>query len=162
MESLTIRKADLKDLEIIQNLNNELFDLELKKYDTTLVKDWAISSDGKEYFEDLIKNHFVVVVLLNNQVIGYLAGTINEKGSYENIQYGEINNMFIKDSCRGYGVGKALVNEFKLHCKNNGINDLIVTASAKNKNAINFYKKNGFEDFNLTLTMNIEEENNGQ
>ena len=67
--------------------------------------------------------------------------------------------MFIKDSCRGYGVGKALVNEFKMYCKSKGINDLIVTASAKNKSAINFYKKNGFEEFNLTLTMNIEEEN---
>lgn len=157
MKDLIIRKANLKDLEIIQNLNNEFFDLELKNYDTTLVKDWAISSEGKEYFEDLIKNHFVVVALLENQIVGYLAGTINEKGSYENIQYGEINNMFIKDSCRGYGVGKKLVNEFKLHCKNNSITDLIVTASAKNKNAINFYKKNGFEEFNLTLTMNIEE-----
>lgn len=159
MKDLVIRNANLQDLEIIQKLNNELFDLELKNYDTTLVKDWAISNEGKEYFEDLINNNFVVVSLLDNEIVGYLAGTINEKGSYENIQYGEINNMFIKDNCRGYGVGKALVNEFKLYCKSNGINDLIVTASAKNKNAINFYKKNGFEDFNLTLTMNIEEEN---
>lgn len=159
MKNLIIRNADLKDLEIIQKLNNELFDLELKNYDTTLVKDWAISNEGKKYFEDLINNHFVVVALLDDEIVGYLAGTINEKGSYENIQYGEINNMFIKDSYRGYGVGKALVNEFKMYCKSKGINDLIVTASAKNKNAINFYKKNGFEEFNLTLTMNIEEEN---
>lgn len=159
MKNLIIRNADLKDLEIIQKLNNELFDLELKNYDTTLVKDWAISNEGKKYFEDLINNHFVVVALLDDEIVGYLAGTINEKGSYENIQYGEINNMFIKDSCRGYGVGKALVNEFKMYCKSKGINDLIVTASAKNKSAINFYKKNGFEEFNLTLTMNIEEEN---
>lgn len=141
MKNLIIRNADLKDLEIIQKLNNELFDLELKNYDTTLVKDWAISNEGKKYFEDLINNHFVVVALLDDEIVGYLAGTINEKGSYENIQYGEINNMFIKDSCRGYGVGKALVNEFKMYCKSKGINDLIVTASAKNKNAINFYKK---------------------
>ena len=159
MKNLIIRNADLKDLEIIQKLNNELFDLELKNYDTTLVKDWAISNEGKKYFEDLINNHFVVVALLDDEIVGYLAGTINEKGSYENIQYGEINNMFIKDSYRGYGVGKALVNEFKMYCKSKGINDLIVTASSKNKNAINFYKKNGFEEFNLTLTMNIEEEN---
>ncbi len=159
MKNLIIRNADLKDLEIIQKLNNELFDLELKNYDTTLVKDWAISNEGKEYFEDLINNHFVMVALLDDEIVGYLAGTINEKGSYENIQYGEINNMFIKDSYRGYGVGKALVNEFKMYCKSKGINDLIVTASSKNKNAINFYKKNGFEEFNLTLTMNIEEEN---
>lgn len=157
--NIDFRKAELKDLEDIQNLNKELFDLELECYDTTLVKDWSISNEGKKYFEDLINNSYVIVAILNNEIVGYLAGTINEKGSYENVQYGEINNMFIKDSCRGYGVGKSLVSEFKLYCKNNGINNLIVTASAKNKNAINFYKKNGFEDFNLTLTMTMEEKN---
>lgn len=157
MKNLFVRKANLNDLETIQKLNNQLFDLELKYYDTTLVKDWAISNEGKEYFKDLINNYYVVVALLNDEIVGYLAGTINEKGSYENVQYGEIRNMFIKDNCRGYGVGKKLVKEFKLYCRNNGLNDLIVTASTKNINAINFYKKNGFEDFNLTLTMNIEE-----
>lgn len=157
MKNLLIRKANINDLSHIQELNNNLFDLELENYDPTLVKDWAISNDGQLYFEDLINDHFVVVALLNDEIVGYLAGTINEKGSYENIQYGEINNMFIKDSCRGYGVGKALVNEFKLYCKSNDINNLMVTASAKNINAINFYKKNGFGDFNLTLTMNIKE-----
>jgi len=156
MKNLLIRKADINDLSYIQELNNNLFDLELENYDPTLVRDWAISNDGKTYFEDLINNHYVVVALLDDEIVGYLAGTINEKGSYENIQYGEINNMFIKDSCRGYGVGKSLVNEFKKYCKENNINNLIVTASAKNSNAINFYKKNGFEDFNLTLTMNID------
>lgn len=156
MKNLLIRKANINDLSYIQELNNNLFDLELENYDPTLVKDWAISNDGKMYFEDLINNNFVVVALLDDEIVGYLAGTINEKGSYENIQYGEINNMFIKDSCRGYGVGKSLVNEFKKHCKENNINNLIVTASSKNLNAINFYKKNGFEDFNLTLTMNID------
>lgn len=158
MKNLSIRKAKLTDLGTIQNLNNKLFALELENYDSTLVKDWAISKEGKEYFKDLINNHFVVVALLDEEIVGYLAGTINEQGSYENIQYGEINNMFVKDNCRGYGVGKTLVNEFKLYCKNNGIDNLIVTASAKNINAITFYKRNGFEDFNLTLTMNIEEE----
>ena len=64
--------------------------------------------------------------------------------------------MFIKDNLRGYGIGKRLINSFKDYCKENNIDNLIVTASSKNSNAINFYKRNGFEDFNLTLTMNID------
>jgi len=87
--------------------------------------------------------------------LGYLAGSINEKGSYEEVQYGEINNMFIKDKCRGLGIGKSLINSFKDYCKSNGIKNLKVTASYKNKNAIEFYKKNGFEEFDLTLTTRI-------
>ena len=48
-----------------------------------------------------------------------------------------------------------LINNFKNYCRNNNISNLKVVASSKNKNAIEFYRKNGFDDFNLTLTMNI-------
>ena len=160
MNDLTIRIAHINDLEYIQELNNELFKLEKENYDPTLVSNWPLTEEGKKYFEDLINNHYVVVAILNNEIVGYLAGTINEKGSYEDVQYGEKNNMFINDNYRGYGIGKKLINSFKDYCKERNINNLIVTASSKNINAINFYKNNGFNDFNLTLTMNIKEDKN--
>lgn len=155
MENIIIRKAILEDVSYIQNLNNELFKLEKENYDTTLVLNWALTEDGKEYFEDLIKNQYVIVATLEEKIIGYLAGSINEKGSYEKIHYGEINNMFIQENYRLYGIGKKLINTFKDYCRNNNISNLKVVASSKNKNAIDFYRKNGFDDFNLTLTMNI-------
>ena len=52
MKNLSIRKANINDLSYIQELNNNLFDLGSENYDPTLVKDWAISNDGKMYFED--------------------------------------------------------------------------------------------------------------
>lgn len=155
MDNVIIRKATLDDLFEIQNLNNLLFKLEKENFDPTLVEDWPLSVDGKNYFKELIENNFVVVAIINNEIVGYLAGSINEKGSYEEIQYGEVNNMFIKSECRGYGLGKMLINEFKNYCSSNSINNLVVTASAKNVNAIEFYKKNGFDDFNITLTTKI-------
>lgn len=155
MENIVIRKAILEDVSYIQNLNNELFKLEKENYDTTLVLNWALTEEGKDYFEDLIKNQYVIVATLEDKIIGYLAGSINEKGSYEEIHYGEINNMFIQENYRLYGIGKKLINTFKDYCRNNNISNLKVVASSKNKNAIEFYRKNGFDDFNLTLTMNI-------
>ena len=155
MDNVIIRKATLDDLFEIQNLNNLLFKLEKENFDPTLVEDWPLSADGKNYFKELIENNFVVVAIINNEIVGYLAGSINEKGSYEEIQYGEVNNMFIKSECRGYGLGKLLINEFKNYCSSNSINNLVVTASAKNVNAIEFYKRNGFDDFNITLTTKI-------
>lgn len=155
MDNVIIRKATLDDLFEIQNLNNLLFKLEKENFDPTLVEDWPLSADGKNYFKELIENNFVVVAIINNEIVGYLAGSINEKGSYEEIQYGEVNNMFIKSECRGYGLGKMLINEFKNYCSSNSINNLVVTASAKNVNAIEFYKRNGFDDFNITLTTKI-------
>lgn len=157
MNNVIIRKATLNDLYHVQSLNNLLFKLEKENFDPTLVENWPMTKEGKEYFKNLIEEAYVIVAVLDDEIVGYLAGSINEKGSYEEIQYGEVNNMFIKNECRGYGVGKLLINNFKEYCIFNGIKNLIVTASFKNINAIEFYRKNGFNDFNVTLTMNIED-----
>ena len=61
--------------------------------------------------------------------------------------------MFIKEWFRWYGIGKKLVDEFKKYCKLNNIDNIKVTASYKNENAVNFYKNNWFDEFNVTLTM---------
>ena len=141
-----IRKATLEDLKDIQSLNNDLFKLEKANYDTTLIPNWPLSDKGKEYFTDLIENHYVIVATEKEEIIGYLAGSINEKGSYTEIQYGEIDNMIVKDEYRGSGIGKELINNFKEYCKSNGINNIKVMASYKNRNAVEFYHKNGFEE----------------
>ena len=155
VNEIFIRKAQLEDLNIIQNLNNELFKLEKENYDSTLVRDWSLSEDGKQYFEDLIINNYVIVAIKDDKIVGYLAGSINEKGSYEEIQYGEINNMLVDNNFRGLGIGKLLIDKFKQYCKDNNINNLKVVASAKNIKAIEFYKNNGFNDFDITLTTEI-------
>lgn len=157
MRNVVIRNATLNDLYEIQILNNELFKLEKENFDSTLVENWPMTKEGEKYFKVLITEAYVIVAVLNNKIIGYLAGSLNEKGAYEEIQYGEVNNMFIKSDCRGYGIGKLLINKFKKYCVSCGIKNLIVTASAKNTNAIEFYKKNGFNDFNLTLTLDIKD-----
>ena len=48
MENIEIRKASLEDLEIVRNLNNELFKLEKENFDSTLVENWPLSEDGKQ------------------------------------------------------------------------------------------------------------------
>lgn len=92
---------------------------------------------------------------LDNTIVGYLAGSIEEKGAYNEIQYGEINNMFVKEENRGVGIGKFLINNFKDYCKSKNISHIKVVASYKNKNAIEFYHKNGFEEFDITLTTKL-------
>lgn len=157
MKDIIIRQATLNDLKSIQKLNYELFKLEKENFDPTLIVDWPLSEEGKSYFENLIKNEYVIIAIEDENIIGYLAGTINEKGSYELLQYGEINNMLVDNNYRGSGIGKKLINRFKEYCKTKNITNLKVVASAKNLNAIDFYKKQGFKDFDVMLTMNMEE-----
>ena len=103
----------------------------------------------------MILHHYVQVAVLNDHIIGYLASSINEKGPYENIQYGEINNMYILEEYQGQKIGTKLIANFKKYLKDNNISSLKVTASYKNIKVINFYKRNGLAEFNIELTQNF-------
>ena len=48
-----------------------------------------------------------------------------------------------------------LFDKFKKVCIENDIKELKVVASYKNTNAINFYKKNGFEETDITLKQSL-------
>ena len=155
MKKVIIRKANLEDLTSIQKLNNNLFDLEFNNFDDTLKLGWALEKDGKEYFEDMIKNEIVFVAQIEDKIVGYLAGSICESISYITESFAELDNMCIDDEYRRFGIGTLLMNEFKKYCKEKNMQNIKVTASAKNSRAIQFYMKNGFEDYNITLKYKI-------
>ena len=155
MERINIRRANINDLNAVQELNNSLFELEFNNFDNTLKLGWPFEKDGKEYFEDMIKNEIVFVAEVEEKIVGYLAGSICEPISYITESFAELDNMCIDDEYRRFGIGTLLINEFKKYCKEKNIQNIKVTASAKNSRAIQFYMKNGFEDYNLTLKYKI-------
>lgn len=155
MEKVIIRKAVLEDLISIQKLNDNLFDLEFNNFDDTLKREWALEKEGQEYFEDMIKNEIVFVAQIEEKIVGYLAGSICEEISYITESFVELDNMCIDDEYRRFGIGTLLMDEFKKYCKEKNMQNIKVTASAKNSRAIQFYIKNGFEDYNITLKYKI-------
>ena len=56
---------------------------------------------------------------------------------------------------RRKGIGKKLVEEFKKYCILQDIEEMKVTANYKNINAREFYKNNGFDDFEITYKMKL-------
>ena len=156
MDNINIRKANMADLFEIQKLNKELFELESKNFDSTLITDWPLTQEGREYFENAIKNDIVLVACVDKQIVGYLAGTLNSQYSYNNIVQAELDNMCIMNEFRKLGIGGKLFEEFKKICKENKINEIKVVASYNNLNAIDFYKRNGFKEAELTLKQNID------
>lgn len=152
----TIKKASIEDLNTIQDLNNKLFELEYNNFDPTLKIGWPYEIAGEEYFKDLIENQIIYIALVDKEIVGYLAGSIHVENSYNTTSIAELDNMFILEEYRKYGIGTKLFNEFKEYCKKSNIQELKVTASSKNKNAIKFYQKNGFEEFETTLKISLE------
>lgn len=145
---MIIRKATAADLQRIQELNNELFELELACFDKYLIKDWSLSDEGKIYFENAIKNSFVIVAEVDNKVVGYLLG---EDIPYYNFKIAELCNMCVDEKYRKLGIGKALYKEFEKHFTELGIINFMVTASFKNEAAKAFYKKMSFTEANSTF-----------
>lgn len=103
----------------------------------------------------MINNEFAFVATDNENIVGYLAGSICDTISYVTESFAELDNMYIDDKYRRLGIGTMLIDEFKKYCKEKNIENIKVTASAKNSKAIEFYKKNGFEDYNITFKYKI-------
>lgn len=150
-----MRKATMEDLKKIQELNSELFIKEFREYDNSLNVKWSFEKFGENYFKDAIKDEYVVVATDNEEIVGYLAGSIDVEKSYNINKIAELDNMFIKESYRKCGVGTKLIQSFISFCNDKEISDIRVTASFKNKEAIQFYMKNGFEEFELTLRRKV-------
>ena len=156
MENIIIKKANIDDLYEIQKINKELFELESKKFDSTLIADWPLTQEGKKYFENAIRNDIVLVACVDGKIVGYLVGTLNSQYSYNNILQAELDNMCIMTEHRKMGIDSKLFEEFKKICKENKINEIKVVASYNNSNAIDFYKGNGFKEAELILKQNID------
>lgn len=157
MKNLIIRKATLSDLKDIQVLNNDLFEYETKNGYDSYVKDWALGKKSADYFTDLINNQFVIVAQEGQEAVGYLAGSIYKDNTYSYYKglTAELENMFLKEKYRKFGLGSKLINKFLEWCKSNNVKRVFVTASIGNEGTINFYKKNGFNNINLTLKKDL-------
>lgn len=152
---VVIRKATLKDLNVIQQLNYKLFQLETEQFDDTLIIDWPFSQYGEEYFKTAIDKDIVLIAIIDEKIVGYIAGQLNTEGTYNNIKQAELSNMYICDEYRNLGIGTKLFKELKNICIGNGMQEIKVVADYKNLKAIDFYKNNGFEEAEITLKQKI-------
>lgn len=156
--NINIRKANLDDLLVIQELNHSLFKYEIENNFDNYIEDWSLGDMSKDYFECMIQEEFVILAEINGDVVGYLAGSLNKDNTYSYYEglTAELNNMFIVKEYRKYGIGSKLVSSFLSWCNEQEAKRVIVTASIGNTNTINFYKKNGFEEINITLKKEIK------
>lgn len=151
MNDLNIRKAKIGELKIVQDLNSELFTSEGPR-DKYMNHKWPYE-EGKEYFSKRITDDGSVCLVaeINNQIVGYLAGTIMDVESWRPVKRTELENMFVKAEFRSQGVGAKLVEEFIRWGKEKGVQRSLVVAYATNEQAIKFYQKMGFDLESVSL-----------
>jgi len=155
---IKIQKATIEDLKDIQKLNLLLFEKEYCNYDKKLNLGWTFGKDGKKYFRKKItnSNSCAFVAKSGKDILGYLVGGITKAEDYRNLpKTAELENTFVLGEYRGKGIGTKLYESFIDWCKTNRVELIKVNTSAQNDRAINFYRKNKFKDYSLTLETEI-------
>ncbi|OGK58937.1 hypothetical protein A3H84_04410 [Candidatus Roizmanbacteria bacterium RIFCSPLOWO2_02_FULL_40_13] len=75
--------------------------------------------------------------------------------SYKKSKYLEVENMGVIPEYRSKGIGAMLMENAKKWAKENGYQKLFVNSYFKNQKAIDFYKRNGFEEIDISLEVKI-------
>lgn len=96
---------------------------------------------------DWLKNHstFFKVLLLDNEVAGFVVADSNWKDFFDGKIIGEIHEIAIKRKFWGKGLGTFLINKTLEHFKGKGRDIVRLWVGKKNKEAIEFYERLGFK-----------------
>lgn len=150
---ITYKIPKASEVEQIIELNEYLNDLSREKFDSTLSKTWKRSEECKKYFSSFFEEDaFIICAYSESQMIGYLSASVYEADEFrEKMLIAELENIMVLPEHQSKGIGKRLYEEFIAWAKRKNADRVKVGVFCKNKNAISFYKKLGFEEYDMNM-----------
>ena len=151
MTNIEIRKGTLSDLSVLQNIGRQTFSETFAEGNT--------EENMKKYLEEGFSNEKLTAELKNpdsefyfaiqeNEVIGYLK--INHGQSQTELKDAtamEIERIYVLKDFHGKNVGQVLYQKAIDIAKEKNADYVWLGVWEENPRAINFYKKNGFVEF---------------
>ena len=142
----SIYDEQIKDLLV--DLQNYLIDID----------DWHTqilpNNYRDDYFEmdlELINKQDgkIFLAIENDKIIGLVLGVVNlndeiDKLTNDCAKTGNVLELIVKNSSRGHGIGKSLLNEIETYFKNINCKRINIEVFGPNKSALNFYLKNDY------------------
>ncbi|KAK9682612.1 hypothetical protein RND81_10G085400 [Saponaria officinalis] len=130
MKQVTLSLDGLRDKNIMQ----------LKKLNVTL---FPVRYNDKYYADALAAGDFTKLAYYNDICVGAIACRVEKKDSGAVSVY--IMTLGVLAPYRGLGIGTKLLNHVLDLCSKQNISELYLHVQTNNDDAINFYKKFGFE-----------------
>ncbi|KAL9233900.1 hypothetical protein vseg_008835 [Gypsophila vaccaria] len=130
MKQVTISLDGLRDKNIMQ----------LKKLNVTL---FPVRYNDKYYSDALSSADFTKLAYYNDICVGAIACRVEKKDTGAVSVY--IMTLGVLAPYRGLGIGTKLLNHVIELCSKQNISELYLHVQTNNEDAINFYKKFGFE-----------------
>ncbi len=148
---MKIRKAKIQEIDKIRKLNTAIF-MSNSAYDDDIIPQFADTEIGKKYFEKAIKrtDGCFFVAEENKQLIGYTNGGALDL-AYRKSKYFEIENLGVLPGAKRKGVGTQLIEAIQTWAKEHGYQKIYLESYIRNKEALAFYRKQGYIDIDISL-----------
>ncbi|MEI3791107.1 MULTISPECIES: GNAT family N-acetyltransferase [Chryseobacterium] len=151
MPSIIIHKAGIQDLETIQNIGRQTFSETFAESNTEeAMKTYLEESFSTEKVKSELNNpdSYFFIAWEEDNPVGYLK--LNSGAAQTELQDDtslEIERIYVKKSHHGQKVGQLLYDQALETAQNLNKSYLWLGVWEKNLRALQFYRKNGFEEF---------------
>jgi len=149
--NISIRKATKDDWQIVQKLNNEVFE-DNAVYDDYLNLKYPFINSGVEHYKKVVaaQEYGTFIAFDDTLPVGHIVSG-PKIVDYRNIKAAEIIEFGVSPKYRSMGVGKMLVDEVKKWAKSKRYQSLYVASYSRNNRAISFYQREGFSSIDIGL-----------
>ena len=156
MSRISIRKAKIEDLPVIQKLSNTLGE-QSHSFDNELGLMWANTKVGEKYYRERIAEQKGVcfVAEKEGEISGFISASIHEPDAWRLMKRVEIDNIFVNEKHRGEGIGKSLINIVRDWAQKQHAKRIIVRAFTENTKALSFYQREGFSPYESILQLRL-------
>ena len=162
---IVIRKAKLKDIDLIFNFEKKLFksaDDIMNKYCREHFVDYRLKKDYREILSKYIKgriyskNDAIFIAEVNGKPVGHMVISIKKNHPiFKMEKYGRINTVYIEEIFRDKRISSKLKDEAFKWFKKKNISRVSLNVFPDNEKAIAAYKRWGFSTSLIEMRMNV-------
>ena len=152
-----IRRAVLKDVDAIVELNKQLADYH-RKIDKYYKPSSKTRKGFRKYLLEIIRKRCVRILVaeVDNRVVGYFIGIIEKaKPFLTPKKIGKISDAFVEKKYRRFGIGKSMFDELIKWFKRNKIKYVELSVDSRNRIGIKAWHKFGFKEYTKKMKLHL-------
>ncbi|HUR99656.1 MAG TPA: GNAT family N-acetyltransferase [Pyrinomonadaceae bacterium] len=155
--SVTVRRAELEDAGTIAKFALRLF-AQHREYDRERFADLGNLGGAERYYGSraAAEEAIVLVAEVSGEVIGFVYAEFEELNYAELLESAVwVHDLFIDETTRRTGAGKALIDAAGEIAKHMGADKLVLHVAAKNEFAKSFFEGQGFRETMVEMTLGL-------
>ena len=152
--NVRVRRAKARDMPVLTRLWRELVGF----HEALGGQDFRLAPGAEAGWKRYLRGHLgkadklCLVAEIGGEAVGFLAASIEERpGVFMEREYGHISDVYVQETRRGMGVGKALMAEALAWFEAKRVGRIRLQTDARNTLGFEFWKRQGFHTTVLTM-----------